>query len=190
MEPILEPVPKCTLNWKWNPLFKCFCTTGKKKPQSHLYLGQRPSATWQQANPLFVVNPSGFFFLWPSSEVIRKHIMSYSKAAVPTNWLPVCDSLSPSQGQQSREYHLLHHALSILMFSNKINIQSHAYYFPTELMRKHPLNPQRQHWLQIEGNIFLSHIDSKGVDRAQRNFSVISNKEHAAWHKSWYFCQS
>lgn len=102
-----------------------------------------------------------------------------------TVWLPVCDSLSPSQRQQSREYHLFHCALSILMFSNKMNIQTHAYYFPTELMKKHPPNPQRQHWLQRQGNIFFSHVDLKWADRAQQSFSVISkNKEHAAWHKS------
>lgn len=134
----------------------------------------------------------GFFFSFDPTQKRFESTLCHTLKLLfqQTVWLPVCDSLSPSQGQQSREYHLLHHALSILMFSNKINIQAHAYYFSTELVKKHPLNPQRQHWLQREGNIFLSCIDLKGVDRAQQSFSVISkNKERAEQHKSQQFCQ-
>ena len=137
--------------------------------------GQRPSAPWQACcGQAFV------FFLW-------KHIMSYRKAAVPANWLPVCDSQSPSQRQQGREYNLLQHALSIWMFSNKHTnahwLHHHRTHFKLKSWKKTP-NPHRQHWLQKEGNTFLPHNALKEADRAQWSFSVISMCHMAQIHET------
>lgn len=171
-----------------------------------LILGVQARAPQQhdrQANPLSqrnaVVNRS-FFSFDPTSKWFESTLCHTVKLLFQqTVWLPVCDSLSPSQRQQSREYNLLHHALSILMFSNKINIQMHVLLLPHRThfkLRywKETANPQRQHWLQKEGNAFLPHNDLKGVDRAQWSFSLISKKKNVqhgtdSWHSYQRQCE-
>lgn len=149
------------------------------RPESHSNLTAGKSSLYDQSFSFFSFDPTQ---KWFESTLCHTLKLLFQQ----TVWLPVCDSPSPSQRQQSRGYHLLHHALSILMFSNKINIQIHAYYFPTELMKKTPPKPSKTTLTANRRQHFsLTHIDLKGVNSAQQSFSVISrNKERAMWRKS------